>query len=230
MRQYGSSTRGSREKGRCVYGCVSLIPAIRSETTARSTEPTPDQELVGASALTVIAVLVAGGLAPFALHERRSSGSVADTTAPLTGQAGIASEGLRRLGYACSDSAASRGVVTRVCTRVRRLESSRVRLVAAAETGAVQLATTTLDEERSAQASRRQVLEVLADAVGLEPADRSRVLAAAAGNANQSLRVRVGVVAWACAVSGPPARVRPSRHTVARRAAQPVQDHPRRIG
>ena len=43
--------------------------------------------------LTVIAVLIAGALAPFALREQRSSGSVADTAALLTGQVQAASDG-----------------------------------------------------------------------------------------------------------------------------------------
>jgi hypothetical protein len=51
------------------------------------------KKLVGAIALTVIAVLIAGGVAPFALQEQRSSGSVADTAATLTGQSETASEG-----------------------------------------------------------------------------------------------------------------------------------------
>ena len=59
--------------------------------------------LVGAVALTVIGVLIAGGLAPFAIREQGSSGSVADTAATLTGEAQAASEGLRRIGYTCSE-------------------------------------------------------------------------------------------------------------------------------
>ena len=160
------------------------------------------RKLLGASALTVIGVLIAAGLAPFALQEQRSSGSVADTAATLTGQSETASDGLRRLGYTCSDLNVSRGVVTRVCTRVRLIESARVRLIITTDTGAVQLVTTTLDEGRSAQASHRQVLEVLADAVGLEPADRSRVLAAAAGSANQLIELGWGTFGVR---SGPPA-------------------------
>ena len=148
--------------------------------------------LVGPVSLTVIGVLIAGGLAPFAIHERGSRGSVADMAATLTGQSEAASEGLRRLGYTCSDLNVSRGVVTRVCTRVRLIESARVQLIVTADTGAVQLVTTTLDEGRSARASHGQVLEVLADAVGLEPADRRRVLAAAAGDADQSLELGWG--------------------------------------
>jgi hypothetical protein len=159
-------------------------------------------KLVGAGALTVIGVLIAAGLAPFALNERRSSGPVADTAATLRGQAGIASEGLRRLGYACSDSDVSRGVVTRVCTRVRLMESTRVQLFVAADTGAVQRVTTTLHEGRSDQALHGQVLQVLADAVGLQPADRSRVLAAAATNADQLLELEWGTFGVR---SGPPA-------------------------
>ena len=48
---------------------------------------------------------------------------------------------------------------------------------------------TTIDEGRSALASYGQILEVIVDALGLEPADRSRVLAAVAGKANQSLNL-----------------------------------------
>ena len=157
--------------------------------------------LVGAVALTVIGVLIAGGLAPFAIREQGSSGSVADTAAALTGDSQAASEGLRRLGYTCSDSDVSRGVVRRVCTRVRLIESARVQLVVAADTGDVQLVTTTLDEARSAQASHGQILEVLADAVGLEPADRRRVLAAVAGDTDQSLKLGWGSLTVR---SGPP--------------------------
>ena len=148
--------------------------------------------LVGPVALTVIGVLIAGGLAPFALQERGSSGSVADTAVTLTGQAQAATEALRRIGYTCSDANVSRGVVTRVCTRVRLIESARVQLIITTDTGAVQLVTTTLDEGRSAQASHGQILEVLADAVGLEPADRRRVLAAVAGDADQFLKLGWG--------------------------------------
>ena len=150
------------------------------------------RRLVGAVALTVIGVLIAGGLAPFALQERRSSGSVADSAATLTGQAQAASEGLRRIGFACSDSDVSRGVVTRVCTRVRLIESARVQLVVTPDTGAVQLASTTIDEARSAQVSHGQILEVLADAVGLGPVERRIVLAAAAGDAGQLLKLGWG--------------------------------------
>ena len=159
-------------------------------------------KLVGAGALTVIGVLVAAGLAPLALNERRSSEPVADTAATLPGQAEVASEGLRRLGYACSDSDVSRGVVTRVCTRVHLIEPTRVLLFVAADTGAVQLATTTVHEGRPDQALQARVLQVLADAVGLQPADRSRVLAAAATNADQLLDLGWGTFSVR---SGPPA-------------------------
>jgi hypothetical protein len=142
--------------------------------------------------LTVIGVLIAGGLAPFAIHERGASGSAADTAVTMTGQAQAATEGLRRLGYACSDAEVSRGVVTRVCTRVRLIESARVQLIITADTGAVQLVTIRLDEASSAQASHGQILEVLTDAVGLKPADRSRVLAAVAGDADQSFKLGWG--------------------------------------
>jgi hypothetical protein len=148
--------------------------------------------VVVAVVLTVVAVLIAGGLAPFALQERRSSGSVADTAVTLTGQSQAATEGLRRLGYSCADADVSRGVVRRVCTRVRLIESARVQLVVTARTGDIQLVTTTVNEARSAEVSHRQILEVLADAVGLEPADRSRVLAAVAGDADQTLKLGWG--------------------------------------
>ena len=41
---------------------------------------------VGAFALVLLGLLIAAALAPFALGEQRSSGSVLDTTATLTGQ------------------------------------------------------------------------------------------------------------------------------------------------
>jgi hypothetical protein len=99
---------------------------------------------------------------------------------------------LRRIGYSCSDSGTSRGVLTRACTRVRFIESARVQLVVTAATGAVQLVTTTIDEGRSAQVSHRQILEVLADALALDPADRRTVLAAVVGNADQSFNLGWG--------------------------------------
>jgi hypothetical protein len=147
---------------------------------------------VGAVALTVIGFLIAGGLAPFAIQERGPSGSVADTAGTLTGQAQAATEGLRRIGYACSDADVSQGVVTRVCTRVRLIKSARVQLIITEETGAVQLVTTTLDEAGSPQTSHGQILEVLTDAVGLKPADRSRVLAAVSSDADQFLQLGWG--------------------------------------
>ena len=148
--------------------------------------------LAGPVALTVVALLIAGGLAPFAIHERGTSGSVADTAVTLAGQAQAASEGLRRLGYACSDADVSQGVVTRVCTRVRLIKSARVQLVLTADTGVVQLVTTRLDEAGPATTSHRQILEVLTDAVGLETADRSKVLAAVASDADQSFKLGWG--------------------------------------
>jgi len=142
--------------------------------------------------MTVVAVLIPVGLGPLALHERRSSGAVADMAATLTGQVQAASEGLRRLGYSCSDSDVSRGVVTRACTRVRFLESARVQLVAAEASGALQLVASTVAEERSARDSHSQILQAVADAVGLEPADRTRVLAAVAGDADQTHQLSWG--------------------------------------
>jgi hypothetical protein len=144
--------------------------------------------VVGAVVLTVLGILIAVGLAPFALQERRSSGSVSDTAGTLIGQVQTATEGLRGLGYSCADADVSRGVVRRVCTRVQLIESARVQLLATADTGDVQLATTTVNQARSTRASHGQILEVLADAVGLEPADRRRVLAAVAGAIDQPLK------------------------------------------
>lgn len=142
--------------------------------------------------LTGLGVLLAAGLAPFALQEQRTDGPGVDTAAALTGPAQAASDGLRRLGFACSDTDVSAGVVTRVCTRVRFLESARVRMVITVDRGAVQLASTSVDEGSSAQATHGAVLGVLADAVGLEPTDRSRVLAAVAGNTNQLMELGWG--------------------------------------
>jgi hypothetical protein len=167
--------------------------------------------VVGAIVLTVVGVLIAAALAPFALQERGSSGSVADTAGTLTGQAQAATEGLRRLGYSCADADVSRGVVRRVCTRVRLIESARVQLVVTAGTGAIQMVTTAVGETRSARVSHGRIFAVLADAVGLEPADRSRVLAAVAGDADQSLKLGWGTLT---------VRSRPSPVQTELRAAQ----------
>jgi hypothetical protein len=148
--------------------------------------------LVGAIVLTVIGFLIAAGLAPFALHERGARGSVADTAITLIGQAQAATDGLRRLGYACADTDESQGVLIRVCTRVRLIESAQVQLVITPASGEVELVTTRLDEEGSATASHGQVLEVLTDALGLSSADRSKVLAAVDRDAEVSFDVGWG--------------------------------------
>lgn len=148
-----------------------------------------------AVALAVIGVLIAVALVPFALDERRSSGPVADTGAPLTGQAQAASEGLRGLGYNCSDSdfSGSPGVAKRVCTKVWMLRSKRVEMVVAEDTGTIQRVNTmVIDEEPTAHASHRAVLAVLAEALGLERADRDAVQTATAGNDAQSLNMHWG--------------------------------------
>jgi hypothetical protein len=147
---------------------------------------------VGAFALALLGLLIAAALAPFALGEQRSSGSVLDTTATLTGQGQAASEGLRRIGYACSDSGASDDGVTRACTRVRLIETAKVELVVAEATGALQLVTITIDEGRTASVSHGQILEVIADALGLEEGERRTVVAAAAGNDEQFLQLSWG--------------------------------------
>ena len=90
---------------------------------------------VGLLALVALAVLALVVLAPLALHERTATGSVADTAAILPGQAQVATIGLRELGFTCSDAVTTAETVTRSCTRVRNLSTSRVRLVATADTG-----------------------------------------------------------------------------------------------
>jgi hypothetical protein len=179
--------------------------------------------MVGAVVLTVVGVLIAAALAPFALQERGSSGSVADTAGAPTGQAQAATEGLRRLGYSCADADVSQGVVRRVCTRVRLIESARVQLVVSAGTGDVQLVTTTVNEARSTRASHGQILEVLADAVGLEPADRSRVLAAVADAVDHPLQPEQSVkLGWGSLT----VRSRPTPVESELRAAQWDEERP----
>lgn len=82
--------------------------------------------------------------------------------------------------------------MTRACTRVRLIESARVELVVAEATGAVKLVTTTLDEGRSGPVSHGQILEVVTDALGLGAGERRTVVAAAAGNDEQFLRLSWG--------------------------------------
>ncbi len=136
---------------------------------------------VGLLALVAVVVLVLVAVAPFALRERRTSGPVADTAAVLPGQAGAATDALRRLGYSCSDAvttASSASTVQRSCSRVRSLLTSRVQLVVSRDTGVVRLVQTGIDEATTSAQTHRRVLDALGPALGLPPADQARLDAA----------------------------------------------------
>ena len=78
------------------------------------------------------------------------------------------------------------------CDGLGQLLRVGTRCVITADDGTVQLASTRLDVGHSVQTSHRQVLEVLTDAVGLEPADRSRVLDTVPSGADQSFKLGWG--------------------------------------
>jgi hypothetical protein len=143
---------------------------------------------VGLLVLAVAAGLILVGLAPFALHERTATGSVADTAATLPGQAQVATIGLRELGFTCSDAVTTAETVTRSCTRVRNLGTSRVRLVATADTGLIQLVNSDIGEEwRDRSPVHGDVLGVVSRAIGLSPQEQGHVAAAAAATTPESV-------------------------------------------
>jgi len=150
---------------------------------------------VGVVVVAVIAALVGVGFAPFALNEQSSSGKVADTAAVLPGQAQVATEGLRRLGFSCSDPVISPATVTRSCSRVRWLMTSRVQMDLDAETGDVQLVRITIDQDSSSATAYREILEVVGEAIGLSSDDRMKVLAAAPGPHRLTLSLGWGTAA-----------------------------------
>jgi hypothetical protein len=135
-----------------------------------------------------VAVLACFALAPFALHERAGTGTVADTAADLPGQVREASNGLRGLGYSCSDAVATADTVTRACSRVRNLSSSRVDLVAATDTGLVLAVRASAEQEwRDRAQAHRDILTVISRAIGLPPAEQEQVVAAATAAAAESV-------------------------------------------
>lgn len=143
------------------------------------------RRVVGALVVATVVVLVVAGLAPFALRERVTSGAVANTASALSGPVKSATEGLRGLGYSCSDRANSPATVIRLCSRVQMMSRSRVHMVADG-TGAIQFVRISIDQGLSSAAGHQDVLEVVTKAVGLLPEDRSKVLAAATGAQQQS--------------------------------------------
>ncbi|WP_375432236.1 hypothetical protein [uncultured Friedmanniella sp.] len=147
---------------------------------------------VGISVLVALAGLVLVGLAPFALREKWTSGSVADTAAPLLGQVQVATDGLRRHGYSCADAITTPHTVTRSCSHVRGVTTSQVQLVAAAETGFIQLVRTTIDQGLTRAETHRQVLNVVGQALGLPAVDQAQVVAAAGAGEDAVLNLTWG--------------------------------------
>ena len=143
---------------------------------------------VGLLVLVAVAVLVLVVLAPFALHERTASGSVADTAVDLTGQVQEATLGLRGLGFSCSDAVSTAETVTRSCTRVHNLSTSQVQLVATADTGLIQFVQIDVGEEwRDRARVHGDVLSVVSRAIGLSPQEQEQVAAAAAATTAESV-------------------------------------------
>lgn len=142
---------------------------------------------IAAVVVAALTLLVAVGLAPFALREQSSDGAVADTATELPGAAGSATDGLRRLGYSCSDPVTSSRMVARSCSRVQWISRARVQMVLAPGTGTVQSVHTSIDQGRSSRTAHREVLQVLAEALGLLPDDQARLVSAATGREAQLL-------------------------------------------
>jgi hypothetical protein len=143
---------------------------------------------LGVPALAAVGVLVLVALAPFAVHERTASGSVADTAVDLTGQVQEATIGLRGLGFSCSDAVSTAETVTRSCTRVRNLSTSQVQLVATTDTGLIQLVQSDVGEKwRDRTEVHGDILGVVSRAIGLPPRERERVAAAAAATTAESV-------------------------------------------
>ncbi|HEX8488810.1 MAG TPA: hypothetical protein VF642_09730 [Propionibacteriaceae bacterium] len=145
------------------------------------------------AALAVIVVLIGVVLAPAALQERPAHGAVVDTGRLLRGQVQAASEGLRRLGYTCSDLRMPQGFAKRSCDRVRMLRSSQVHIIATEKTGVIQRVDSMIEQEPDNRAGHRQVLAIIVDALGLPPADRTAALAAR-GTHRQPLRLAWGTL------------------------------------
>lgn len=122
--------------------------------------------LVALVAVTAFVALVLAALAPLAIHEQRPTGSAADTAAPLTGEAQAATDGLRGLGFSCADVDIPRETLTRVCSRVRLIESAEVRMVVRAATGEIMVSTSSVDEAGTAQATRDRLREIIPDRGG----------------------------------------------------------------
>lgn len=122
--------------------------------------------LVALVAMTALVALVLAVLAPFAIHEQRPAGSAADTAAPLTGEAQAATDGLRGLGFSCAEVDVLRETLTRVCSRVRLIESAEVRMVVRAATGEIMVSTSLVEEAGTAQATRDRLREIIPDRGG----------------------------------------------------------------
>jgi hypothetical protein len=149
------------------------VAAVR--TGARVVTPGRVLRAGGALVLAVVVVLVLVAVAPFALRERGSTGAVPDTAVALPGQAGAATDVLRRLGYTCSDAVISGSTVQRSCGTVSGASTNRVQLLAARGTGAVQLVQTGTDRSSTRAKEHRAVLDALGPAIGLPPEDQARL-------------------------------------------------------
>ena len=167
-----------------------VVDSLRRSEASSPTASTAVRVLrgVGLLGLAAAAVLTLIVLAPFALHERTATGTVADTAVDLPGQAQEATTGLRELGFACSDAVTDAATVTRSCSRVRNLNTSQVQLVATADTGLIQLVTSDIGEEwRDRARVHGDVLGVVSRAIGLSPQEQGQVAAAAAATIPESV-------------------------------------------
>jgi len=167
-----------------------VVDSLREPEASLCTASTAVRVLrgVGLLVLAAAAVLALIVLAPFVLHERTASGSVADTAVDLPGQAQEATNGLRELGFACSDAVTDAATVTRSCSRVRNLNTSRVQLVVTADTGLIQLVTSDVGEEwRDRAQVHGDILGVVSRAIGLSAQEQQQVAAAAAATTAESV-------------------------------------------
>lgn len=122
--------------------------------------------LVSMVGLTALAALVLVALAPLAIREQRSTGAATDTAAPVTGEAQAATDGLRGLGFSCTDVGVSGGTLTRACSRVRLIESAEVRMVVRTATGEILVSTSLVDEADTAPDTRERLREIVPDRGG----------------------------------------------------------------
>ena len=167
-----------------------VVDSLRRPEASEASASTAVRVLrgVGMLVLVAVAVLTLVVLAPFALHERTPTGSVADTAVDLPGQAHQATIGLRGLGFSCSDAVTTTETVTRSCTRVRNLSTSQVQLVATADTGLIQLVQSNVGEEwRDRAPVHGDILGVVSRAIGLSPQEQEQVAAAAAATTAESV-------------------------------------------